>query len=430
MRLIYQLSLVAALCTPLHSFSQEERTDKAEPDSVNVRFNKEKQTVKRQREDDLIIKFTVKADGLEKNKEYKVAVKVDPRSTLAGPAYELEVPFTTIKGGDDGTENSFYLTIKADSLPDRQRVVTMNVTVTDKDGKAVPNKGAPTELEVLVDGAAPALDQYNYLAYIGTNFDLVDGVQTNNLFFATNLFLPRSAITKHGLFLSLYGNRAITAIDSSSNANFISAAKPLTDSTYVAYYKRGQRLTTFSADNIGAYISPFFRLGKLSDEDAGVRYHFAPALEFVWRRTTRTTTYTDLVPTDTVERAGTLVNSVLLPEQYVQKENRFEFKVGPGLFISHDNENISVHIYACVGYSTLYIPDGMPTVSGTEPAYVRQHDVFFSGRAWITEPKLGLTIQAEIVNTVINPRPYYVVTLSKAFSFRNLGSVLQPITAR
>jgi hypothetical protein len=48
----------------------------------------------------------------------------------------------------------------------------------------------------------------------------------------------------------------------------------------------------------------------------------------------------------------------------------------------------------------------------------------------ITEPKSGLTLQAEIVNTLIYPRPYYVVTLSKALGFQNLGSIFAPITSR
>jgi hypothetical protein len=60
----------------------------------------------------------------------------------------------------------------------------------------------------------------------------------------------------------------------------------------------------------------------------------------------------------------------------------------------------------------------------------RQDDIGFTGRAWITEPKSGLTLQAEIVNTLIYPRPYYVVTLSKALGFQNLGSIFAPITSR
>lgn len=34
---------------------------------------------------------------------------------------------------------------------------------------------------------------------------------------------------------------------------------------------------------------------------------------------------------------------------------------------------------------------------------------FFAGRAWITEPKTGITLQAEITNTMDNPRPFLVL---------------------
>ncbi len=400
-------------------------------DTVKVKFSEEKYSVKRNREKRTVLQFSVVADQLLQDTVYSMSITVNDKETiLSKREYELDIPFTTVKGAASQVTKQFYVTITADSLPDRDRTLQLEMEVKRrKQGVTVINKEKAT-LTITVHPSGPELDDYNYLAYIGTNFDLVDGVQTNNLFFATNIFIPKSVVSRHGMYMSLYGNRAVTSIDSSSNTNFLSGLAPTSDTTYQVFYKTGRRVTTFSADNLGAYYSPFFGLGKLSEEGHGVRYHFAPALEFVWRRTTRTTTFSDATANDTISRNGMIPTAVTLPLQFTQKENRFEFKFGPGIFISHDNAQISVHIYACAGLSELFIPDGPSSTGGIDGAFNDQWDGFFTGRAWITEPTSGLTLQAEIVNTLIHPRPYFVVTLSKAVAFKHLGSVFSPITQR
>lgn len=56
--------------------------------------------------------------------------------------------------------------------------------------------------------------------------------------------------------------------------------------------------------------------------------------------------------------------------------------------------------------------------------------LIFCGRAWITEPKTGITLQAEVTNRLKTPNPFYSVTLSKAFQLDKLAGFFSPITDR
>lgn len=62
-----------------------------------------------------------------------------------------------------------------------------------------------------------------------------------------------------------------------------------------------------------------------------------------------------------------------------------------------------------------------------DPNYFSEGVIFFTGRAWITESVTGISIQAEITNTLKNPSAFFGVTLSKAINFKNLGRIFQPI---
>ncbi len=369
------------------------------------------------------------ADGLENGRRYNVVIKEGDGTDLHGSAYTLEVPFSTLEGMGSKIDRKLYLTLNPDSLPGRDQTLVLKVEVTAaEDDVEVKNTAAKTVLNITVKPAGPELDGYNYMAYVGTNFDLVDGVQAKNLFLAVNTYLPTKSDLRIGHFISLYGNRAFTTIDSSGTVVRLSGARPLTDTTYQLFRSTSKRVTEYVADNIGAYYSPLIRLG--SKEKRAVTCSLAPAAEFIWRRVTRSTTFSDDVPVDTVTYSGTIAAPIAFPNSYAERENRFEFKVGPGVFIAHDNDRISVHLYMNTGFSTLYLPQGRPTGLAGEVDYGRLYDWYFAGRLWITEPHSGLTLQAEIANSFYHPQPYYVVTLSKAINFKNLGNFFAPVTGR
>ncbi|HMQ77534.1 MAG TPA: hypothetical protein PKE21_15530 [Flavobacteriales bacterium] len=397
-------------------------------DVVSIQFKVSELTVQRSGSGTLV-GLELEADGLEQGRKYNIVIREADGTDLHGSAYTLEVPFSTLEGTGSKIERRTYLTLAPDALPGRDQTLALKVEVSAvEDDVVIKNAAAKTVLKVTVKPAGPELDGYNYLAYVGTNFDLVDGVQAKNLFLAVNTYLPSKSDLRIGHFISLYGNRAFTTIDSSGTVVRLSGGRPLTDTTYQLFRTESKRVTEYVADNIGAYYAPLIRIGSIKKRT--VTCSLAPAAEFIWRRVLRNTTFSDDVPLDTITYAGSIGAPATFPSAYVERENRFEFKIGPGAFIAHDNDRISVHLYMNTGFSTLYIPQGRPSGLVGEVEYGRLFDWYFSGRLWITEPHSGLTLQAEIANSWFHPQPYYVVTLSKAINFKNLGNFFAPVTGR
>src|SRR5690606_16503606 len=146
------------------------------------------------------------------------------------------------------------------------------------------NAGAQKTMTLTVKPSLPSLTDYRYLAYVGTNFDLVDGAKPKNLFFATNVYLPNAnaKLGATGIFASVYGNRTVSTIDSSDNVRRVARIDRLSDSTATFYYQNARRTSLYASDNIGAYVSPLINLGSWSSKSSELHFMFAPSLEVVW----------------------------------------------------------------------------------------------------------------------------------------------------
>jgi hypothetical protein len=129
---------------------------------------------------------------------------------------------------------------------------------------------------------------------------------------------------------------------------------------------------------------------------------------------------------------GSHLGDIEFSTKTTQFLNEYSFNVGAlGFYLVHENKQISMRVYCSVGYSSNYYPQYSSESRTDQPKeYRRSSDMFFTGRAWITEGSTGLTLQAEITNTLINARPFYGVTLSKALNFKNIGTIFQPVTSR
>src|SRR5690606_24620335 len=140
---------------------------------------------------------------------------------------------------------------------------------------------------ILLKGKAEQIKEYNVLAYLGSNFNMAEGkTQLQNLFFATNVFIPplKSENNKVGFYLSLYGNRTMSTVDSTGNTSAVYKRVKVSDSTYWEHSAQHKLKTTRVSDNFGAYISPLFRL-PATKLKSNLNIYYAPSLEFVWRKT-------------------------------------------------------------------------------------------------------------------------------------------------
>lgn len=410
----------------MNSISQE--IVKINFDTTSVKYTKK---TKNQ-----IISFSLNTDliAVTNPKEILLSIEVDKdKSTLSQSEYKFS--YRKIPLSELNEKETIYMEIMGDTLPGRDRNIIVNLKFYKDDVEVqIDNKGTKKSLEIIIEPTKSKLQGYEYLGYIGTNFDLVEGVQANDLFFAANiLYKPEQTVNKNvGFYLSIYGNRAFSRSDSTNLIRRFRLLDTLTENTARVVEERGRALETQTTDNLGAYFSPLFQWPFKKRENSNTRLYLAPSLEFVYRRTRLTTSELNIVANDTITLTINQDDRLFrerFPFETLQTINEFSFNAGIGLFLAHETDRISVRVYGSVGYASNFFGDLLGADRNPLKVF-QENDIFFSGRAWITEPKSGVTLQAEVTNAFFNPRPFFVATLSKAFDFKDLGSFFSPITAR
>ncbi|MFA7444446.1 MAG: hypothetical protein WCY89_00730 [Flavobacteriaceae bacterium] len=406
----------------------------------NIGFEKDTIRVEKSDKKDVIIPLKLKTLIFKKQewKDYFVRIQIDEENTtLIKSDYEMmkfERNFSQLEN------ETIFFVLKKDSIEDRTRKITLSINSIKKDTLKEENVNEKNSADnkkivIVVESSSKeseSLSDYNILSYIGTNFDMAEGkTRAQNLFFATNIFMhPQKERNKLGFYLSLYGNRTMSDIDSTGNVRNTYKIEKLTDSTYVEYTSQNKMITTKVSDNIGAYISPLIKIFNSQKNNNDVNLYYSPSLEFVWRRISVTREFKNPTNLDSIIITGTIPGSLELDKIHKREYNEYAFNAGVlGLFLSYENKDISVRVHGSVGYSSSFYPkfsSSSEVIAETD----RVHDIFFSGRAWITEPKTGITLQAEIINTSKYPRPYFGVTLSKAFRLKELSGFFSPITDR
>ena len=409
-------------------------TESKGQDNFYISFE-EKNTIipKNDQSQNIFFKIQTKNTGSEVWKNHTLNISVDDsKSTVLPKYYKFED--TTIELNSLKKEENILLTIIPDTLSERETKLFISLTVTDNNKKDVTDKNmAPIENRTIEITIKPykktenQLNDYSNLTYVGTNFDLVEKAKVENVFFASNIFIPPTiGKNKVGFYLSLYGNRAMSDIDSTGVVRRTYKLESVNDSTYIRHTEQAKMITTRISDNIGAHINllvPMFPKKEASD----LNLYYAPSLEFVWRRSKINRLYKNPTLRDSIVESGSIPGTIELASFSQRNFNEYSFNAGGlGLFLSLENKSICVRVHASVGYSSNFYPN--LSMNTNQVSTKRSHDIFFSGRAWITEPVTGITLQAEITNTAINSRPFFGATLSKAFHFKDIGGFFSPLT--
>ncbi|MEZ2445671.1 hypothetical protein AB6805_28345 [Chitinophaga sp. RCC_12] len=409
----------------------------ASSQSVLINFKAAKDTIRRG--DEVIYPVTIQVDSIKINADslplYTITFKEnEEKSTLPKSAYSMDFTSTTLD--KLGKEYTFYLRVKKDKESDRDRLLFLNFEIT-KNGKKVNINNAKndTELALTIQGLK-TLQAFNYLAYIGTNFDLVDGIKAQNLFFATNIFVaPRPTGKDWGFTLTLYGNRTMTTTDT-TQPRYTARAVPIGGDSARFFTEEATLTTNRVSDNLGASFSPLIRLWGLSSPEKTAQIYYAPQFEFIWRRTRITSTYSGAKVIDSIDRANRPFTTTLIltPPNSVTPINVYDVYLGfLGILLNHENKHISIRVQASLGLNISYTAGNSGVSRATKVLYSKDSNAFFFTRAWITEPLSGLTFGAEVANTFgrkDNAQPYYNVTLSKAINLNALAVIFQPVATR
>lgn len=414
---------------------------------IKVGFDTSKIEVKRgKKELFLPIKLFFESKNISKDSLslYMLKLKVNQQETdIADQFFKLY--FRTLPLSQLESNQTFFLEITKDTIPDRKRKLVLEIEISKEDSLLSQiNLASHKKLEVFIESyTEDTLDGYKYLAYVGTNFDLVEGIRAKDLFFATNVYSqPLEGKNKNvGFYLSLYGNRAFTQTDSLGTIRTRTKVEPLTDSTSLRTINTDFYSNKRVTDNIGTYISPLIKLKwfKSNNPDRKINLYYSPSLEFVYRRSSLSFENLNISTNDSTiinqsfdefiadqespsSEIPTSINAPLFTETF----NEYSFNAGVlGLFLSLENKTISVRVHGSVGYASNY---NRVFEDNFRSSKIKQRsDIFFSGRAWVTDSKTGITLQAEVTNSTINPSPFFVATLSKAFNFKKIGEFFQPI---
>jgi hypothetical protein len=284
------------------------------------------------------------------------------------------------------------------------------------------------------------VSDYNYMGYIGTNFDLIEGVKAKNVFFAVNILSkPKKDRDKIGFYISLYGNRTLSRNDSIKNIlREYRVYDSIVDNQTVKFSQRQlyDYSKTVNIDNLGAYFSPLFKVWNLSSLDNATQLFVCPSLEFIWRRVAIVNRISNIRNETPYLVPGSTTNSTLPINKTLKSYqfNSYDFNLGAGFWLIHENQKMSVRLNMNMGWLRSFAPNIEDTLaiesSVLTTDYKKTGDIFYTGKLWITESSTGITLQAEILNTLTTPNPFYGVTLSKAFDFEKLGSFFKPITSR
>src|SRR5690606_36641247 len=199
-----------------------------------------------------------------------------------------------------------YITVVPDSIGIEDNTVELKITAINSLGDEIKtNIGNIKKVRIILKRRPKdehPIKNYQYLSSVGTNFDLVEGVKPDNLFFATNVFVePNKNKKDFGIYLSLYGNRT-TSIKEEFEQNIFTEIVPVTTDSSYRLRKQVTTTNTTTSDNLGAHFSTLFPIFSSRDKQQGkLKTYFTISTDFIFQRTHVMTEYGDISKVDTVE---------------------------------------------------------------------------------------------------------------------------------
>lgn len=290
---------------------------------------------------------------------------------------------------------------------------------------------------VLSNNAIPLNTTYNakkpFWIEIGSNFDLVDGLQANNFF--TGVFFQRfdmrPAFTKSGnylsnnlgLFAGVYESKSITTNTESAYyngafANHTAYIPGRRDSARL-FYDTGVISNVQTIRNVSLFFSPQLRLSYHSANDDGLHIFTSLWMELQWQRVSNALDRSKLGKLD-----STLIkySDVSNPAYNTQVETRKETDIrshyfGLGLPIVYREKDVNVFFNPVIGISN------QPTA---EDFKFQKSDISnFSQSCWrpfyvfqfrLNEDKYGISFTGEVRGLIKKDSPPIVsLALTKKF---------------
>ncbi|WPU97673.1 hypothetical protein SNE26_16725 [Mucilaginibacter sp. cycad4] len=308
-----------------------------------------------------------------------------------------------------------------------------------------------------------------FWAEIGTNFDLLDKIQTNNFYAGVYMFdkdiarigwewtkgaLKRKKIGENNLSFTagVYETQSISSGAVSDRFDFKSAVSPKLDSvgnikSYSFNRDTGTVSTVTKIKSIGIFFSPHLRLTSSKTEDKGLHIFVSAHFEMLWQRVTSSLDYS---------KTSTLYNvtDTLAPPlnydkiPYKQKAFDFDFRshyIGLGIPLYIKETNFNLYVNSVFGTSTqrfVVVDKTGPAKTGQYKPLVQEGvyddllnfsqpekrwNMFYLFQFRLNEVAYGITFSGEIRGLFLNrSKPVVTLALSKKF---NLSGLFKPLVA-
>jgi|GEM_PF-4515636 len=313
-----------------------------------------------------------------------------------------------------------------------------------------------TNYRVRISNQRPFNTSNQFWIELGTNFDLVDGIEANNLYGGVIMFVKDIAGKKENRRWSftggVYESKSISS-SSTSDSGFVykdaSSLKLAANGKYPYYRTRGPIKSTTEVKSIGLVFSPFFRLTKEMSETEGFHLYASVYLEMLWQRVKTRNDYTGTTLDSTLYETNE--SSIFYNHNFKEDELSADYRshyFGAGLPIYIKHKNYNFYLSSVVGATTQefvavqetrkprpghYLLDENPTKRrerlSTNIVYTPKHpwNAFYLFNFRLNEDYTGITFSGEVRGFFIkNSKPIISLALSKKF---NLEDVFKAIVA-
>ena len=279
---------------------------------------------------------------------------------------------------------------------------------------------------------------------LGANFDLLNGLQSNNLYGAIVMYkrdvarVGKDRSNNLSLFGGVYEAKTVSSEQSLNFSNF----QYLSNSAFIppagtpgAHYQVYQDTGTVSkitsVNNLGLFISPQLRLTNGSANSDGLHVFVSVWLEVVWQRATTTFDYSKTAFVDSFPIVPDSAQYYRYKPGTLQGDYRSQFYgVGMPIYLKEHNTNLYLNsvigIANQVGLRAEYLnnkPNLDEFFSGvkTTASGVIPWKPFWLFQFRLNEEKFGISFTGEVRGVIARSyKPFITLALSKKFDLSKL----------
>ncbi len=276
---------------------------------------------------------------------------------------------------------------------------------------------------------------------VGSNFDLLDGIQANNPFFGVffhkrdirpfftkGKVRPNNAQKNFGIFAGVFGSKTITVnqtedlfIRSYFNNNSFIPGKP--DSLKV-FKDAGKYATKTSVKNIGLFFSPQLRLTEGSANADGLHIFLSFWAELQWQQITQENDFSQLVRIDSSIKGINQIEALSIKGSGFTNSQKTESDIrshyfGFGLPIYFREKDVQLFVHPILGISNQPAAAYLRAQQQFNPEGLnieRKWSPFYAIQFRLNEEKYGIAFTGEVRGLLSKNNPPFVsIALSKKF---------------